>query len=111
MQYVANMGRALAERRLGIRDPYTLDVTVTIVPALEDGESCQHSVSGRTVNLSDNGICIITHEPLNLAALALCKIAFPFSTANVPTLAQVRWTRDTRREHVGEFIAGLQFLL
>jgi hypothetical protein len=105
------MKRATVERRKQTRDLYTLDVLITVVPALGSVEPYAHSVSGRTINLSETGICVATDEPLDSAAFALCKISLPFSGTNVPTLMEVRWTQKGVREKSGYYFAGLQFLL
>jgi PilZ domain-containing protein len=104
------MKRAIAERREASRDPYTVDVTVTVISALGDEMPFPRCVLGRTVNLSKTGICVITEEPLDRAGLALCKIALPFTQASVPTLMQVRWIRK-RASELNEYLVGLQFLL
>ncbi len=104
---VAEMKQAIAERRKESRDPYTVDVTVTPIPAAGSEMTSPRRVLGRTVNLSATGICVIMDEPLDREALALCKIALPFTQASVPTLMQVRWIR----KGVSGCVAGLQFLL
>jgi len=109
--YVADMQAAANERRRGTRGNYTVDVSVTVMPAFDNETSRSRTVLGRTVNLGDAGICIRADEPLESAALVLCKIALPFSHINVPTLMQVRWVHKGIREQAGYYFAGLQFLL
>ena len=105
------MPEAIAERRGATRELYSLDVTLTLVESDDSQIKSSGSVSGRTINLSDSGICILADGFLNCSALALCKISLPFCDIKVPTLMKIRWSRKAGTEHRQQYVAGLQFLL
>lgn len=98
------------ERRRCPRYPHTLDVELTVVPTLESRQRYTRPVHGRVRNVSNAGICLITEQPLQDSSLLRCGVPLPGAPLAVPTLMQVRWTRQTGARF-DAYISGLQFIL
>ena len=80
------------------------------MPTLESGQHRKPPVHGRVRNVSNAGICLVTEQPLEDSSLLRCGVPLPGAPVAVPTLMQVRWTRQSGGRHDG-YISGLQFIL
>ena len=52
-------------------------------------------LGGVVTDMSQSGVRIRTVRPLTTFATVRCEITFPNTSLSVPTLMQVRWTRQT----------------
>ena len=99
------------ERRRYPRYAHTLDIELTVVPTeLESRQRRAPPVLGRVRNVSNEGICLVTEQPLEDSSLLRCGVSLPGAPVAVPTLMQVRWTRRSGAKRDG-YISGLQFIL
>jgi hypothetical protein len=98
------------ERRLRPRYAHTLDIELSVVPTLESRHRRSPPVHGRVRNVSSTGICLVTEQPLERSSLLRCAVSLPGAPVAVPTLMQVRWTRQTG-VMLDPYISGLQFIL
>ena len=99
------------ERRQEDRYPQSIEVLVQQLPALESAAPVKSTtILGRTENISHNGLCIITSEPIQSSSLIRCEIRVCDTDVRVTTLMQVRWTRKRNQDFDG-FISGLEALL
>ena len=99
------------ERRRTPRCSLTLDISVQALPALGSKVDHPETVIGRTENLSESGICVLTPKPMETASMLLCNIELPFAAVSVPTLMLVKWTHKSEHNGTQEFESGLQFLI
>lgn len=96
------------ERRSSRRWPVSLTILAqglwsTSLPNPEPA-----NIRGEARDVSNGGLCLQLDQFCIVSTLLKCEIFFPGSPAAVPTLAQVRWIRESEQ---GKFIAGVQFLL
>jgi|ERR1035437_7540841 hypothetical protein len=99
------------ERRHDERFPQSLEVTLRELPdadSTEDFESA--TVSGRILNISQKGVCLITSTPVKRSAILRCEIPICGSQPTVATLMRVRWTRK-QDFSPDSFVSGLEALL
>jgi PilZ domain len=66
------------------------------------------SIRGRTQNVSQGGVCLLTDRLIPASSLVRCEFAIPGNRVAIPTLMQVAWTQRTPN---GKYEIGLQFLL
>lgn len=100
-----------SDRRRERRFPQNIDVQVRELPGCDDPESrAASTIPGRIQNISGNGVCLVTFQPVRPLAILRCELPVCDSGVRLPTLMHVRWTR--RQTHVGgEYISGLEALL
>jgi hypothetical protein len=66
------------------------------------------TIRGQARDVSSGGLCLQFDQFCEVSTLLKCEVFFPGSPAPVPTLAHVRWIRESEQEN---FVAGVQFLL
>jgi len=98
------------DRRRCPRYADNLDIELNVVPELESKRRSMPVVRGRVRNVSSTGICLVTEQPLERSSLLRCAVPLPGAPVKVPTLMQVRWTRQTGAS-LDPYISGLQFIL
>jgi len=87
-----------------------VDIELRAVPQLgARNRRAPPTVHGQTQNVSNSGVCLITDWPLEEASLVRCDVALPYMHLVVPTLMQVRWTRESGVDQ-RSYTSGLQFL-
>jgi hypothetical protein len=89
---------------------FEVDAVISI-RAFDATEWSEETIEGRIVDISEGGLCLETKIPLTVSSPVRCKIPLSFAKfpISVPSLLQVRWTREGPRSH--EYRSGLQFLL
>lgn len=65
--------------------------------------------SGIIDNITSDGLCLITERTLEEDEVLTVRLPLPDVTTTIPTLAEVRWTKQMQEE--GSCMAGLIFLL
>jgi PilZ domain-containing protein len=98
------------ERRRCPRFADALEIELTVVPTLESRQRRTPPLHGRVRNVSNAGMCLVTEQPLEASSLLRCGVPLPGAPVAVPTLMQVRWTRQNG-SRFGSYISGLQFIL
>src|SRR5579862_4494379 len=99
------------ERRHEDRFPQSLEVTVKELPDEDSaGDLDPSTVSGRILNISQKGACLITPSPVKKSSILRCEIPICGAQPCVATLMRVRWTHQQDFEP-GSFISGLEALL
>lgn len=100
-----------ADRRREKRYPQDIEVLVRELPGCDDaGSAVSPSIPGRIQNISGNGLCLVTFQPIRPLAIIRCELPVCNSEIRVPTLMQVRWTRKQTRSG-DAYISGLEALL
>ena len=66
--------------------------------------------SGLTMNMSDGGLFVATHNAVPVGTTLLLHMRLPFEQEPVVTLAQVRWTRPYSGQEDVPAGLGLQFI-
>jgi PilZ domain len=87
-----------------------LEMHVRFVPPLQSGKQTGVGISGRVQNVSKGGLCILTSEPMKRSDLLRCEIPAADGVIGVPTLMQVRWTKE-QNLRLKSYVSGLQFLI
>ena len=98
------------ERRRCPRYADVLEIELTVVPTLESRQRRTPPLHGRVQNVSNAGMCLVTEQPLEGASLLRCGVPLPGAPVAVPTLMQVRWTRQNGAKSAS-YMSGLQFIL
>jgi PilZ domain len=98
------------ERRRCPRYADILEIELTVVPTLESKQRRTQTLHGRIRNVSNTGICLVTEQPLEGVSLLRCGVPLPGAPVAVPTLMQVRWTRQNGAKSAS-YMSGLQFIL
>jgi len=99
------------ERRQEERYPQSIEVLLQELPEIESRKPFNLiDISGRSQNISHNGLCIITSQPIRSSSLIRCEICVCDPDVRIATLMQVRWTRK-RNQETDEFISGLEAVL
>jgi|UPI0004792EA9 hypothetical protein len=97
-----------AERRREERYPQNIEVAVQMLPSAHSAEPCNFpSIPGRIQNISRNGICLVTSEPIRLSSVLRCEMPVSDSDIRFTTLMRLRWTRKSGTA----FISGLEAFL
>lgn len=105
------MRSRITERRRDSRYQESSDILIEQLPEVEGDESVRHvRIPGRIQNIGQGGMCVTTSERLKVSALVRCEIRMYETEIRVPTLMQVRWTKE-RSEGQTAFVAGLATLL
>ncbi|HEX2714048.1 MAG TPA: PilZ domain-containing protein, partial [Candidatus Acidoferrales bacterium] len=69
----------------------------------------QRVAQGQIRNISGGGLCLlINNRPAKESYVLRCELPLPGIPASIPTLMQVRWSRQTPGKH--RYLIGLQFL-
>src|SRR5271166_6214364 len=83
-----------SERRQEARFPQTFWVALRELPQIGSEESTEtKTISGRALNLSETGLCLVTPIPIGRFSLVRCEIQIGNPQQKIATLMQVRWTR------------------
>lgn len=69
----------------------------------------QRVVQGRIRNISAGGLCLLTNRPAKESHVLRCELPLPGIPVSIPTLMQVRWTRQAPGKL--RYLIGLQFLV
>lgn len=97
-----------AERRREERYPQNIEVVVQMLPSTHSTEPANSpSISGRIQNISRNGICLVTSEPIRPSSVLRCEMPVSDSDIRFTTLMRLRWTRKSGTA----FISGLEAFL
>lgn len=99
------------ERRREKRYPQNIDVLVRELPGCDETETGSTATKpGRIQNVSANGLCLLTFQPIRPLAIIRCEFPVCDSGIRIPTLMHVRWTRRQIQDIRG-YISGLEALL
>ncbi|UWZ81925.1 PilZ domain-containing protein [Occallatibacter riparius] len=99
------------ERRREKRYPQNIDVLVRELPGCDEPELGSATTKpGRIQNVSTNGLCLLTFQPIRPLAIVRCEFPVCDSGIRIPTLMHVRWTRQ-QSEDIRGYISGLEALL
>lgn len=96
------------EKRCFPRFPWSAEMTLTLLPALEAADQPEQVFEGETKDIAKGGIGMLCNRPLTPGTAVRCEIALSHHAVPIPTLLRVRWTalmEDKKRYRV-----GLQFL-
>lgn len=93
------------ERRISERYGWKTDVIYE--PSI--GFSPKKKRSGKTVNVSQGGVCIKTDKPLAQSQIVRVRLPFSQAPAMAPTLAEVCWIEGLKPRK--GYWVGLRFLL
>jgi hypothetical protein len=66
-------------------------------------------VRGHIRNISAGGLCLLINRPAKESYVLRCELPLPGIPASIPTLMQVRWSRQAPGKHC--YLIGLQFLI
>ena len=106
---MGDVWRGIQERRKHRRVLLTLDVSVHVLPLLEEEAPALEDIAGQTHDVSDSGVSLVTNQRLTPSSLVLCKITLPFAAATIPTLSQVKWSSKHDLDRM--YISGIQFVI
>ena len=99
------------ERRQGDRFPQSFVVALRELPRIgADDSPDTKTISGRALNLSDTGICLVTSAPISRFSLVRCEIEIGTPQQKIATLMQVRWVH-AHTSSDDSFMSGLQAIL
>ena len=108
MPRLQTMRSQYPERRAHPRFPFVLDIDMRKLPLVFSPQEPLGTVRGRLQNISRGGLCILTEEGLNGAAVMVCEITVPELPVPIPALTTIRWSEP--RGGTGEgHLYGLQF--
>ena len=69
----------------------------------------ERAAKGRIRNISAGGLCLLINRPAKESYVLRCELPLPGISASIPTLMQVRWSRQAPGKH--RYLIGLQFLI
>ena len=87
------------------RKPYSHRIDLE-VSDLEAEKPRSLKVTGKALDISSNGIGLLTEAPLNRGEVIKIYIPIAFLKAVLPSFSEVRWVQHTKRH----YRVGLQFL-
>jgi hypothetical protein len=99
------------ERRQEARFPQSFGVALRELPRIGSADSAEtKTISGRALNLSDTGLCLVTSAPVGRFSLVRCEIEIGNPRQKIATLMQVRWIHAPASAD-DSFMSGLQAIL
>ena len=99
------------ERRQEARFPQSFGVALRVLPRIGSADSAEtKTISGRALNLSDTGLCLVTSAPVGRFSLVRCEIEIGNPRQKIATLMQVRWIHASASSD-DSFMSGLQAIL
>ncbi len=97
------------ERRRHPRRRFTSELACTEFSTAGVPVRGRKTLQGQVQNISAGGLGARGSCSLGKSSLVRCEVRLPGSSVRIPTLMQVRWTRETPGANKRRF--GLQFLL